>query len=256
MAQPSQLNFVRTQMLPPQAPPVSEAGAVKWVRENLFSSPLNTILTVLGVLAIGWLAYVYVPWWMNGVWVAGSLGECRDIVLAKAGEGAEGPCWAMIRERWHQFIFGFYPTEEYWRPILAFGLLFAALAPVLFAGQKRSLTAVLLAVAAYLLVTMWLASAPVAAFGFAMVLMLALLAVAQTQPGRLLWFTVLYAVFVFWLLWGGPVWAPVAVLLGFGVLAGVFLLASGYVGTSVAAGIGVVAAVVWWLKVDAPFVAL
>ena len=33
--------FVRTEMLPPQAPPLTERGVVKWLRENLFSGSLN-----------------------------------------------------------------------------------------------------------------------------------------------------------------------------------------------------------------------
>jgi general L-amino acid transport system permease protein len=43
----------------------------------------------------------------------------------------------MVRERWHQFLFGFYPQEQYWRPILAFVLLFVAIAPVLFQALPR-----------------------------------------------------------------------------------------------------------------------
>lgn len=130
-------SFVRKEMLEAQAPPASQAGAIAWVRENLFSGPLNTILTVLGILVIYWLISTSLPWWLNGVWNAGSLSECRSIVAASAGEGATGACWAMLRERWHQFIFGFYPPESYWRPILAFVLLFVALAPVLFTAVPR-----------------------------------------------------------------------------------------------------------------------
>jgi len=130
-------SFVRKEMLEAQAPPASQAGAIAWVRENLFSGPLNTILTVLGILVIYWLISTSLPWWLNGVWNAGSLSECRSIVAASAGEGATGACWAMLRERWHQFIFGFYPPESYWRPILAFVLLFVALAPVLFTSVPR-----------------------------------------------------------------------------------------------------------------------
>jgi general L-amino acid transport system permease protein len=77
------------------------------------------------------------PWWLNGVWNASSLGECREIVAAAAGPDATGACWAMVRERWHQFLFGFYPQEQYWRPILAFVLLFVAIAPVLFQALPR-----------------------------------------------------------------------------------------------------------------------
>ncbi len=132
-------SFVRADMLAPKAPPVAQSGAVKWMRENLFSSPFNTILTVLGALVIYWLVASALPWWMNSVWNANSLTECRDIVTAAAGEGATGACWAMVRERWHQFIFGFYPSHLYWRPTVAFGLLFVALAPVLFPAAPRAL---------------------------------------------------------------------------------------------------------------------
>ena len=48
----SDTNFVRTEMLPPVAPPVSQRGVVRWLRENLFSGPLNTILSLLAVAAL------------------------------------------------------------------------------------------------------------------------------------------------------------------------------------------------------------
>jgi len=41
----------------------------------------------------------------------------------------------VIEDRWLQILFGFYPPDQYWRPILALVLLFVALAPVLF-GDK------------------------------------------------------------------------------------------------------------------------
>jgi general L-amino acid transport system permease protein len=131
--------FVRTAMLPAEAPPITEKGAVKWLRENLFSTPLNIALTLLGALMVFALLQGILPWLTNSVWNANSLAECRDIVTAPAGEGATGACWAMIRERWHQFLFGFYPQAEYWRPTLAFALMFVALAPVLFSSLPRQL---------------------------------------------------------------------------------------------------------------------
>ena len=100
---------------------------VKWLRENLFSGWFNTILTLVGLYIIWSLAAAGLPWLLNSVWNASSLGECREI----AGP-AGGACWAVIKERWHQYLFGFYPQDAYWRPTLAFVLLFVALAPVLF----------------------------------------------------------------------------------------------------------------------------
>jgi general L-amino acid transport system permease protein len=123
--------FVRDTMLPPAPPPVSQTGWVLWARENLFSSWLNTLLTLVSLFAIWFLLSGLLPWVFDATWFASSRKEC----LA-AGEGG---CFAVITERWPQLFFGFYPAEEYWRPILAFVLLFAALAPVLFGSVPRKL---------------------------------------------------------------------------------------------------------------------
>ncbi|WP_103334374.1 amino acid ABC transporter permease [Pseudotabrizicola formosa] len=131
--------FVRTEMLPEQAPPLTESGAVKWVRENLFSSVLNGILTVLGVVIVAYLVIGIAPWLSRSVWNAGSLSECRQIIAERWGEGVTGACWAVIRERWPQYLFGFYPSHLYWRPVLAFVLLCVAVAPVLFDKLPRKM---------------------------------------------------------------------------------------------------------------------
>ncbi|AZL61079.1 ABC transporter permease subunit [Tabrizicola piscis] len=241
-------------MLPPQAPPITERGAVKWLRENLFSTPFNIALTLFGVATIYYLISSSLPWWLNSVWNASSLSECRAIVEASAGEGATGACWAMIREWWGAFIFGFYPPDQWWRPILAFGFLFAALAPVLFAGQAGNLTKVLGAVGLFLLLTLYLSAAPATVFILAILLVGGMLALAQLRPGQLLLFTALYPALCFWLLWGGSIWSPIVAMAGFGVLYAVFRFASPFIGLSPAAGAGVLAAVLWWLYLDVPVV--
>jgi general L-amino acid transport system permease protein len=248
------VTFVRDTMLPQAAPPLTERGAIKWLRENLFSSIFNAVLTALGAIAIVWLVTASLPWWLNSVWNAASLSECRAIVLASAGEGATGACWAVLREWWGAFLFGFYPPDQWWRPILSFGLLFAALGPVLFAGQKRNLTILLGVVAAFLLLTLYLSAAPGPVFLLVILFVAALLAVAQVMPGKLIWFTVLYPALCFWLLWGGSVWLPILGMAGFGVLYLVFRLASPLIGFAPAAGAGFVAAALWWLYLQAPIV--
>ena len=244
--------FVRDQMLPPVPPPVSEAGIIHWLRANLFSNAFNSVLTILGLLAVYWLVSASLPWWLNSVWNAESLGQCREIVTASAGEGATGACWAMIRERWHQFIFGFYPVDLWWRPVMAFGLLFAAMGPVLYSGQKRNLSVLLGGVLVYLAVTMWLAGAPMAALAAGIVLTVGMLVLAQVRPAALLWFTGVYPALCFWLLWGGSVWVPVGALFGFVILAVVYGAMSRRSGVGMAMGAGVVAALLWWLLLDIP----
>lgn len=145
--------FVRKTMLPAEPPPARDSGVVKWLRENLFSGWTNTILTLIGAVLIYVLVSHFAPWFLHGVWNADSLAQCRQIVAERWGEGASGACWAVIRARWTQFMFGFYPPALYWRPVLVFVLLFAAIAPVLFSELPRKLLWLTLG---YPLLAIWL----------------------------------------------------------------------------------------------------
>jgi general L-amino acid transport system permease protein len=120
--------YVRDTMLPEATPPATETGIVKWMRENLFSNVSNGILTFLALVALYYLLSGVMPWLLNGIWDAPSIRACREIL-----QGDAGGCFAVLTERWNQLLFGFkYPNEEYWRPTLAFLLLFAAAGPVMF----------------------------------------------------------------------------------------------------------------------------
>jgi general L-amino acid transport system permease protein len=125
--------FVAEGPIPPAPPPVSETGIVGWVRENLFSGWLNTLLTLASIAVIALVVPAIWTWAVShAIWYAESLDECRARMDELYGEGVRGACWAIIRERFTQFMFGFYPSEIWWRPISAFVLLFVALGPVLF----------------------------------------------------------------------------------------------------------------------------
>ena len=104
---------------------------MKWVRENLFSGWFNTIMTLLALYFIYKLVAGAFPWFWNGVWDAGSIRECRDILAERGAE--TGACFAVLVDRWDHLLFGFkYPQDAYWRPTLAFILMLVAAAPVLF----------------------------------------------------------------------------------------------------------------------------
>lgn len=141
--------FVRRDMLPPALPPAGATGLVRWLRENLFSTPANAVMTVVSVLVVGWLAQAVWPWLSNGVWTTTSLAACRDVL-----QGETGACFSVLAERWNQLLFGFkYPQDQYWRPALAFVLLFIAAAPVLFFKLPRQL---LIVTAIYPFLAFWL----------------------------------------------------------------------------------------------------
>ncbi len=147
------ISFVRHDIQPEKPPPQSSVGIIGWLRGNLFSNWMNTLLTVVSIAFTVYLLTGLVAWTFRSVWVAESLSECREIMIATWG-GTEGhACWAVIRERWLQLMFGFYPSERYWRPILAFVLLLGALAPVMFPEAPRRL---LYLTAAYPFLLTWL----------------------------------------------------------------------------------------------------
>ncbi|UWR29554.1 amino acid ABC transporter permease [Sulfitobacter sp. W002] len=127
--------FVRETSLPPSAPPDKVGGPVKWVKDNLFPTWANALLTVVALYFLYLLLAGSLPWLLNGVWSASSLSECREVL-----DGATGACFSVLSERWHQLLFGFkYPSDQYWRPTLALVLLFLAVAPVLFIDLPRKL---------------------------------------------------------------------------------------------------------------------
>ena len=242
--------FVRAEILTPQIPPVTERGAVKWLRENLFSSPMNSLLTVIGLAAVFFLIRGILPWLLNGVWEATSLADCRRIVAETAGEGAYGACWAMVNQRWNQFIFGFYPQDIYWRPTTAFALLIVALAPVLYYGLNRANTIMVGLVGILLVLALFGIGTDGWHILFAAAIFAVLTAVAWIAPKLLVWVTILFPFVGFYLLWGGSVWGPIGVLAGFAIFGGVWLALQRIVGVVVAAGIGIVVAAVWWLVIQ------
>lgn len=132
----SDVAFVRTEMLPEKAPPATAVGAIGWMRENLFSSWFHSILTVITLYVIYSVLAFILPWVISPTWNAGSLNECREILAAQDKTGHfSGACWGVIHERWIQLLFGFYPSDQYWRPILSFVMLFVALAPILYSEK-------------------------------------------------------------------------------------------------------------------------
>jgi general L-amino acid transport system permease protein len=117
------ISFVREKSIPQLPPPISESNTIGWVRKNLFSNWLSTLLTILSLYFVYICLRDFIPWAYGGIWSAGSLRECLDT-------NPDVACFSVIGARWKQLLFGFYPSEEYWRPILTFILLFVSVTPI------------------------------------------------------------------------------------------------------------------------------
>lgn len=100
-------------------PPASSVGVVGWIRANLFNGWFNSLLTVLTLALLYKVVPPLVRWaFIDSSWHT-SGAACRQ---------AAGACWSVISNNFRFIIFGFYPYDQQWRPLIAmlilFGLLF------------------------------------------------------------------------------------------------------------------------------------
>src|SRR6266852_3832540 len=87
----------------------------RWLRGNLFSTPLSTALTLLVLYVLIKIVPPLVDWAV----VNASLTAPNEQACAVRG----GACWAFIT-KWYRFIlFGRYPHDEQWRPAVVVLLL-------------------------------------------------------------------------------------------------------------------------------------
>lgn len=93
------------------APPTEKIAVLRWMKENLFSSIPNAILTLLlaGAL-VAWLPGLIQWAFIDPVWYAVNPDVCRN---------ADGACWAVVAEKHRPMLFGVYPYEEHWRLVIA-----------------------------------------------------------------------------------------------------------------------------------------
>lgn len=106
-------------------PPLTNIGVIGWMKANLFNGWFNSALTLL-VIYLLWLSVPPLINWalINSSWLP-SGEQC------KAGEGA---CWSVVTANIRFILFGFYPHELQWRPLLAMVILVA----LLFYSQNRN----------------------------------------------------------------------------------------------------------------------
>ncbi|MES1927906.1 amino acid ABC transporter permease [Salinisphaera dokdonensis CL-ES53] len=110
---------------PDLPPPNTRAGVVGWLRENLFSSWINGLLT-LAVLYV--LVKTVLPALEWALFDARFFGDSAD---ACDGEGA---CWVFVQQRIGFFIYGFYPEVERWRVNICYVMMLLLLVPQFVGG--------------------------------------------------------------------------------------------------------------------------
>lgn len=116
------------QFRPDLPPPAMSVGVLGWLRANLFSNWFNTLLTLLAA----YLVWVIVPpllqWAIfQADWTGTTRADCTS----------DGACWVFIKERFDQFMYGFYPHELRWRVDLTVWLAVIGAAPLFVPMMPR-----------------------------------------------------------------------------------------------------------------------
>ena len=111
--------YVQEQTVEELKPPVTSVGVIGWVKSNLFDGWFNSLLTIVTIYFLWKIIPPLIQWaFVDSVWnTTGAV--CRD---------TDGACWSIIAKNFRFILFGFYPYDEQWRPLIAmlilFGLLF------------------------------------------------------------------------------------------------------------------------------------
>ena len=95
-------------------PPVTQVGAIGWLRTNLFKGWFNSILTLIAVYILWVIIPPLIRWaFIDSLWFSTGA-ECKQI---------DGACWSIIPANLRFIIFGFFPYDQQWRPLIAMILL-------------------------------------------------------------------------------------------------------------------------------------
>lgn len=92
---------------------------------SLFGTWYNALLTLV-LLYLAWRAIPPLLDWLvlDAVWGEASAETCR---------AAAGACWAFVREKMRFILFGFFPYDQQWRPLVAVALMIG----LVFASASR-----------------------------------------------------------------------------------------------------------------------
>ena len=111
-----------TERQPELPPPRTRVGVVNWLRQNLFSTWYNALLSVLAL----YIVYLIVPPLIQWAFIDSYLsGDTREACVDR-----EGACWVFIKVWFWQFVYGRYPIDERWRIDVAFIILILAAIPL------------------------------------------------------------------------------------------------------------------------------
>jgi general L-amino acid transport system permease protein len=143
------ISYVRQDFVPPEKAPLSDSTVIGWARKNLFASVTDSILTLAAIAVLLYFLPGAINWlFLSAVWTGTDRTACLTTVQGgQLPEGWSGACWAYVGNRFLQFMFGSYPRDELWRPLLVVAMFIGLLIPFLMPKvPRKGLNALLLLV--------------------------------------------------------------------------------------------------------------
>jgi general L-amino acid transport system permease protein len=101
--------------------PTQTVGAVEWVRLNLFGSLSAALCSLLVIGVMAWC----LPHVLH--WAVFSARWQPDAPACRAEGAGAGACWGVVAEKYRFILFGRYPHDAQWRPLVATALMVALL---------------------------------------------------------------------------------------------------------------------------------
>ena len=96
----------------PRPAPIRTEGFVPWARANLFDNWMSTVGTLILLGGFLWILPGLANWLvLKAVFVP-------DVQQCQAARES-GACWGVIAEKYRLIIFGRYPFDQHWRPLIA-----------------------------------------------------------------------------------------------------------------------------------------
>jgi len=107
--------------------PIKSTGLIGWIRLNLFSNIINSIVSIL----MASLILMALPDFIGWAFIkAKFIGESQEVC------NPNGACWVFVNAWSKQFFYGSYPLESLWRINLSLFVLFTVVAGSNFLPKK------------------------------------------------------------------------------------------------------------------------
>jgi general L-amino acid transport system permease protein len=95
------------------------------MRNNLFNSPFNSVLTLFILFCLGKALPPFFKWaFFASLWSSTGT-QCK---------AASGACWSVVTSNLRFILFGFYPYDQHWRPAVA---ILALIGLVLYSRDRK-----------------------------------------------------------------------------------------------------------------------